>query len=393
MKAVKIILFSIAIALTVSACGKAKNKVTLEDAKAGRDKELFESGIKAIRKGSYDEGRILLNTMINTYPDSPLTRVAKLANADSFYLQGGSKALAQAEVEYNDWVQFFPKDDLSDDIFLKMAEIHLKQVQDHNRDTTHARQAEQRLKEMVRRYPDSDRKGDAEGLMNDVQEILGMHELGVARFYFVHRKAATATQLRTEEILKKYPNFSLFDEALWLHAQAMAMQEDTETASNDLSRLVTNYPHSEFREKAEALLKSWGKPVPESDPVKLAQAPTEGKGMMSRTVGFLFGPKIGTSNKGVIIDRDLSVEEIVARAEELAGGPKAGGPVTPGAATTSNNDSRPRRASGASQDVEVKPGTATNEKEKASSNKKNDKKDKKDKDKKTDGGSPVLRNP
>ena len=158
---------------------------------------------------------------------------------------------------------------------------------------------------------------------------------------------------------------------------------------------VVEHPHSEFREKAVELLKSWGKPVPESDPVKLAQAPAEGKGIMSRTVGFLFGPKIGTSNKGIVIDRELTVQEVVARAEELAGGPKAGGPVTPGAATTSN-DSRPRRASGATQDVEVKPGTTTNEKEKPASTKKDEKKDKKNndkKDKKNDGASPVLRNP
>lgn len=395
MKAVKIILISIALALTVSACkGKPKNKITLEEAQAGRDRELFESGAKAIRKGNFDEGRILLNTLINTYPDSPLMRVAKLASADSFYIQGGSKSLAQAEVEYLDYVQFFPEDDLADDIYLKMAEIHLKQVQDHNRDTTHARQAEHRLKEMMRRYPNSDRKSDAEGLMAQVQEILGMHELGVARFYFVHRQAPTATQLRTEEILKKYPNFSRFDEALWLHAQAMALQEDTETASQDLSRLVTNYPHSEYREKAETLLKSWGKPVPESDPAKLTEAPPEGKGVMSRTVGFLFGPKIGTSNKGVIIDRELPLDEMVARAVELAGAPKAAGPVTPGAATTTNTvDTRPRRASGATQDVEVKPGSESNGNEKSTPAKKDDKKDKGKKDKKNEGGSPVLRNP
>ncbi len=392
MKAVKFVVLVIAVALAFSGCGgKAKNKVALEDAKAGRDRELFTDGIKAIHKGNYDEGRILLNTMINTYSDSPLTRIAKLASADSFYLQGGSKNLAQAEVEYRDWIQFFPNDDIADDIMLKMAEIHLRQVMAPDRDTTHAKIAEQQLKELLRRYPDSDRREDVNALMNEVQEILAMHELKVAKFYYEIRQTATAAQMRTEEILKKYPNFSRFDEALWLHARAMADQEDTESASQDLSRLIINYPHSEFRPKAEALLKQWGKPVPEPDPVKLAQAPPDGKGIMSRTTGFLFGPKIDTSPKGVLIDRDIKVDEMVNRATEIAGAPKGEGPTTPGAATTSNTrDQRPRRASGASQDVEVKP-TDANSKESKGKGKKNEKDNKKEKN--NEGSSKILRNP
>ncbi|HEY7910650.1 MAG TPA: outer membrane protein assembly factor BamD, partial [Blastocatellia bacterium] len=237
MRAVKIFLLALAVATSFAACGgKPKTIVTLEEAKGpGRDAELFRDGVNAIRKGRYDEGRILLNTMINTYTDSPLIKIAKLGIADSFYLQGGSKGLAQADVEYRDWIQFFPDDPLADDAMLKMAEIHLKQVQAADRDTTHAKLAERQLKELLRRYPNTDGKQQVEQMMEEVQEILALHELTVAKFYFERREAAQAAQMRTEEILNKYPNFSRFDEALWLHARAMEIQEDTETASRDLS--------------------------------------------------------------------------------------------------------------------------------------------------------------
>ena len=88
MKSIKLLLVLVAIALTVAACGgKPKNKITLEEAKGpGRDKELYRDAVTAIRKGNYDQGRILINTMINTYPESPLVKIAKLSNADSFYL-------------------------------------------------------------------------------------------------------------------------------------------------------------------------------------------------------------------------------------------------------------------------------------------------------------------
>jgi hypothetical protein len=199
--------------------------------------------------------------------------------------------------------------------------------------------------------------------------------------------------MRTEEILNKYPNFSRFDEALFLHARAMEIQEDTETASRNLAQIVANHPHSEYAERAKETLKKWGKPVPDSDPAKVAAAPTDGKGLPSRLVGFMFGPHIDTSNKGVIIDRDLKTDEIVARAQE-ASGAKAVGPVTPGATTTTNSPDRPRRAATqAGQDVEVKPGAPADQKAQSPSSKDKKSKDKDKDKKKPDTSSKVLRNP
>lgn len=395
MKAVKFLVISIALALSFAACGgkKAKNTITLEEAKAGRDQELFRDGVNAIRKGRFDEGRVLINTMINTYPESPMIRVAKVAIADSFYIEGTSKSMGQAEVEYRDVIQFFPDDPLADDMMMKMAEIHLRQVQAPDRDTTHAKLAERQLKELLRRYPNTDRKEDVNSLMKQVQEILATHELIVAKFYYDRREAAPAAQGRTEEILSKYPEYSRLDEALWLHAQAMADQEDTETAAQDLTRLITNYPHSPYRAKAEELLTKWGKPVPQPDPAKLAEPAPEGKGMASRLLGVVFGPKINTSPRGVIIDRDLTTDEIVSRAQEISGAPKVAGPVTPAASTTTNApDARPRRATTqAGQDVEVKAGAPSDQKNQNSSGK--DKKNKDKEKKKNDSSSKLLRNP
>jgi hypothetical protein len=218
--------------------------------------------------------------------------------------------------------------------------------------------------------------------MNEVQEILALHELKVARFYFELREAPIAAQMRTEEILNNYPKFTRFDEALFLHARAMANQEDTETASRDFARIVMSYPHSEFRERAEATLKKWGKPVPEPDPARAAEPRPETRSMPARIAGFLMGPRIDTSNKGVIIDRDQKPEDIVARARELAGA-KATGPITPGSDTSSNSpDARRRRAVQAGQDVEVKPGTPAAQKQQQSPSSKDGKS--KEKKKKND---------
>ncbi|HKV38315.1 MAG TPA: outer membrane protein assembly factor BamD, partial [Blastocatellia bacterium] len=125
MKAAKLIFIIVTISLTLVACGKPKNKVAVEQAKPGRDSELFKNGVSEIVKGHEDTGRILLQTIMNTYPDSPLVKTSKLAIADSFYLEGGSKNLAQAEAGYREFLQFFPNDPLADSVMLKIADIHM----------------------------------------------------------------------------------------------------------------------------------------------------------------------------------------------------------------------------------------------------------------------------
>src|SRR6266550_5691449 len=116
---------------------------------AGRDRVLFEEAVKEVRKGSHETGRLLFQTIINTYPDSPFLPLAKLAIADSFYLEGTTSALVQAAQGYLDWLTFFPTDPLADDAMLKVAESEMRQMGLSDRDITHARKAEQRLKALL----------------------------------------------------------------------------------------------------------------------------------------------------------------------------------------------------------------------------------------------------
>ena len=74
----------------------------------GRDRVLFEEAATQVRKGSHETGRLLFSTIINTYPDSPFLPLAKLAIADSFYLEGTTASLIQAAQAYLDWLTFFP---------------------------------------------------------------------------------------------------------------------------------------------------------------------------------------------------------------------------------------------------------------------------------------------
>jgi len=87
--------------------GKKTDALAGVDAKLP-DKQLYDKAVEAIGKGHFDVARLDLQTMLNTYPDSQYQMRAKLAIADSWYKEGGTAALTQAESEYADFRVFFP---------------------------------------------------------------------------------------------------------------------------------------------------------------------------------------------------------------------------------------------------------------------------------------------
>src|SRR5437660_2372994 len=97
----------IAAAAVTAGChhAKVKNPIAAVNSKQP-DKVLYDRSMDAMKKGKYDVARITLQTLINTYPDSEYVARAKLSVGDSWYAEGGTTALAQAEAEYKDFKTF-----------------------------------------------------------------------------------------------------------------------------------------------------------------------------------------------------------------------------------------------------------------------------------------------
>src|ERR1051325_5354828 len=113
------------------------------------DKELYASARKELAHNHYDRARLLLNTLINTYPDSEFLPQAKYATAESFYNEGTKAMLEQADAAFRDYIIFFPETDKTDDAQLMVAMTHIRQIQKADRDSTQARLAEVELKKMI----------------------------------------------------------------------------------------------------------------------------------------------------------------------------------------------------------------------------------------------------
>lgn len=276
---------------------------------AGRDRVLFEEAAKEVRKGRHDTGRLLFATIINTYPDSPFLALAKLAIADSFFLEGTTSALIQAAQAYQDWLTFFPTDPLADDASLKVAEAEMRQMGLSDRDISHARKAEQRLKVLLQQYPKSPLRPTVEARLAEVQENLAMHNLQVGRFYqdvkySTGKGGLKGAQSRFKEIVDKYPCFSYNDEVFFRLATTYQVEEEPDEAARYYQKLVQEFPESEYIEKARQQLDIIGAPIPEkSTPNSCSKR--QPQSFMGNLMQQVSGKADVTVNKnGILISKD-----------------------------------------------------------------------------------------
>jgi outer membrane protein assembly factor BamD len=182
------------------------------------DKVLFDKAMDAMHHNRFDVARLTLQTLINTYPNSEYIARAKLAVGDSWYAEGGTASLAQAEQEYSDFIIFFPNMPEAAEAQLKIADIHYQQMEKSDRDFTHAKRAEDEYRKMIQQFPDSKLVPEAKRKLLEVQEVLADREFQIGRFYYL-RQSYAASMARLKTLVSEYPLYSRADEALYLLGQ------------------------------------------------------------------------------------------------------------------------------------------------------------------------------
>ncbi|HLW53709.1 MAG TPA: outer membrane protein assembly factor BamD [Candidatus Angelobacter sp.] len=278
---------ALACALLLGGCinHKVKNPMAGIDSKQP-DKGLYDSALAAMKKGRYQEARTLLQTLVNTYPESEYIARAKLTMGDSWYNEGGSAAWAQAEIEYKDFQVFYPNMPEAGEAQLKVATIHYRQMEKPDRDFAQATRAAEEYKSLIQQYPDSPLVPEAKQRLREVQEILADRQYRIANYYYLHENLA-ASQARLQTLVDAYPLYSGVDQALFdlgslyeKEASAMRRQKLAESVKESIAgdyekhaieayqRILTRYPAmhraGDARRRLEALHADVPKPTAEA---------------------------------------------------------------------------------------------------------------------------------
>lgn len=199
---------------TKTADKKAKKIGTIagQDAKLP-DKELYDKAEDAVKHGRYDVARLDLQTLLNTYPDSQYMMRAKLGVADSWFKEGGTAALTQAEQEYKDFITFFPNAPEAAEAQMRVGDIYFRQMDKPDRDYTNTTHAEEEYRLMLQQFPDSPLVPQAKQRLREVQEALASREAEIAAFYATHLNWP-ATIARYQTVVDTYPLYSHMDDVL-----------------------------------------------------------------------------------------------------------------------------------------------------------------------------------
>ncbi len=240
------------------------------------DKILYNRAQADLKGGRFTEGRLALQTLINTYPDSEFLAKAKLAVADSYYKEGGTTNLTQSIQEYNDFQTFFPFLDEAAYAQMQVGLAHYKMMEKADRDKTQGEAAEDAFQAFLLKYPQSSLIPKAEQYLRDVQEVLADGQYKVAYFYY-RKFDYRASAARLVELTDRYPLYSQNDDALWMlgdiyeRAKQASKNEDDKNHWGDLAakcyaKIVRDYPLSKLAPDSKVRLKAMGKPVPSPDP-------------------------------------------------------------------------------------------------------------------------------
>ncbi|MCI0349630.1 MAG: outer membrane protein assembly factor BamD [Acidobacteriales bacterium] len=322
-----LILFALilgALALTSCHRSRVQNPLAGLDSKQP-DKVLFDRAMEAMKKGKYEVSRTVLQTLINTYPDSEYIARAKLAVGDAWYAEAGTSGLAQAEIEYKDFITFFPNVPEAAEAQLKVANIHYRQMEKPDRDFTHARRAEEEYRNLILQFPDSKLVPEAKQRLRQVQEVLAEREYRIGRFYYL-RQSWPAAIARLKTLTDSYPLYSQADEALYMLGSAFEGQIDltrrakgvkevdkarviedfTNKAADAYSHLVNRYPLMERSADASKRLAALGRPVPKPSAQAIAQNRAEQE---SRSETGKMGAIMGNFRRAPDVSRTAKVGE------------------------------------------------------------------------------------
>jgi len=260
--------------------GKSQNPLANVDSKQP-DKVLFDRSMDFMKHSKYEQARTKLQVLINTYPDSEYIARAKLAMGDAWYNEGGTTGLAQAEIEYKDFITFFPNMPEAAEAQLKVANIHYRQMEKADRDATHARRAEEEYQQLILQFPDSKLVPLAQQRLREVQEVLAEKEFGVGRQYFT-RESWFAAIARLETAVDTYPLYSKAPEALYMLGEIYDIQAKRIRDSKQLNegtkarliiplnnkaeatydRIIMNYPLTARATDARRRLQQMNRTVP-----------------------------------------------------------------------------------------------------------------------------------
>jgi outer membrane protein assembly factor BamD len=223
--------------------------------------ELFEQGLKQMRRGYYTKALESFNRVRNYHRDDPVSLKAQLAIADLHYKKGDFE---QARFAYEEFASLHPRHENLDYVTFRIGQsIYRRAAKFAGRDQTATKSAVNVWTGFDSRFPESQYLDEVNKLLTRGRSRLAAKELFVAKFY-ARREAWGAVRGRTEYLVRRYPDAEQVEPALAWLGTALHEWGSVDEANAVRQRLATDFPESPYLQRLDrALARPAGQPPEE----------------------------------------------------------------------------------------------------------------------------------
>lgn len=216
-----------------------------------RDVEtLYAEAKSRLDRGNTRVAAALFDEVERQHPYSPWARRAQLMSAFSYYVaQDYNKSIQSARR----FLSIHPGNRDAPYAYYLIALSYYEQISDVQRDQKITEQARTALIEVNRRFPQSEYAADARLKLDLVNDHLAGKEMEIGRFY-ARSGRWLAAQLRFQNVVDDYQTTSHAPEALYRLTESSLALGLPREAVKYAAVLGSNYPGTEWYEKAYDLI-------------------------------------------------------------------------------------------------------------------------------------------
>lgn len=237
---------TIALALTILALATscANNKLKLPP------ETLYKQGENLYAKKKYEAASEKWQKAKDATTSQILRTLVELKLADAFYYD---EKYIEAAAEYENFRKLHPKNPKAPYALYMQGQSNFNQVKKIDVDQTPTNNSVTLFEMFLQEYPDSDLSPKVRETLAQSKARQAGHEMYVGRFYYRTDKYEAAIG-RFETALQKYPGTPRSDEALFFLGKSYLNTGNVNKAKESLSRLVSEYPKSDYVDSAKNIL-------------------------------------------------------------------------------------------------------------------------------------------